>query len=60
MDSEEMFNDLFTTYSSLDPPPIKRKTSDLTDLDIVEINPNLYKRRMVTTVDNPDINWSID
>lgn len=60
MDSEEMFDDLFTTYASLDPPPIKRRTSDLTTLDAVEINPNLYKNRMVATIDNPDINWSIE
>ena len=55
-----MFDDLFTTYSSLDPPPIKRKQSDLTDLDLEEINPNLYKRNMVATIDSPDINWSLD
>lgn len=60
MDLERMFDDLFTTYSSLDPPPIKRKTDDLTKLDLKEIDPNLYKRNMVTTVDSPDINWSLE
>lgn len=58
MDLEEMFDDLFTTYSSLDPPPIKRKTDDLTKLDLKEIDPNSYK--MVSTIDNPDINWSLE
>lgn len=60
MDLERMFDDLFTTYSSLDPPPIERKTSNLTDLDLKEIDPNLYKQNMVATIDSPDINWSLD
>lgn len=60
MDLERMFDDLFTTYSSLDPPPIKRKTDDLTKLDLKEIDPNSYKRNMVSTIDSPDINWSLE
>lgn len=60
MDLERMFDDLFTTYSSLDPPPIKRKTDDLTKLDLKEIDPNSYKRDMVATIDSPDINWSLE
>lgn len=55
-----MFDDLFTTYSSLDPPPIKRRTDDLTKLDLKEIDPNSYKRDMVATIDSPDINWSLE
>lgn len=55
-----MFDDLFTTYSSLDPPPIERKKTNLTDLDLKEINPDLYKSNMVATIDSPDINWSFD
>lgn len=57
MDLERMFDDLFTTYSSLDPPPIKRKT-DLADL--IEANPNLYQNYMMTTVtDAPDTDQDI-
>lgn len=55
-----MFDDLFTTYSSLDPPPIERKRTNLTDLDLKEINPDLYKSNMVATIDSPDINWSME
>lgn len=55
-----MFDDLFTTYSSLDPPPIERKRTNLVDLDLKEINPDLYKSNMVATIDSPDINWNIE
>ena len=53
-----MFDELFTVYSSLDPPPIKRKTDNLTKLDLKETSPNLYST--VTTVDSPDIKWSLE
>ncbi len=38
-----MFEDLFTTYSNLDPPPIRRKTTDLAQLDLEEISSSLYE-----------------
>lgn len=57
-DLERMFDELFTVYSSLDPPPIKRKTDNLTKLDLKETSPNLYST--VTTVDSPDIKWSLE
>lgn len=60
MDLERMFDDLFTTYSSLDPPPIKRKTGDLTKLDLKEIDPNLYKRNMVSTIDSSSTNQDLE
>lgn len=56
MDLERMFDDLFTTYSSLDPPPIERKT-DL--LDLIETNPNLYQNNMMTITDAPNTDQDI-
>ena len=53
-----MFEDFFTTYSSFEPPPIKRRTKN--PLYLQEIDPYLYKNNMVTTIDSPDINWNID
>lgn len=48
-----MFNNLFTTYYNLDPPPIKRSI-DLGNSQLIEINPYLYEQNI-----SPDnSNWS--
>lgn len=64
MDLERMFDDLFTTYSSLDPPPIKRKTEDLTKLDLKETYPNLYSYNTIIeptdNINNTDITWNLE
>lgn len=51
-----MFDDLFTTYSSLDSPPIERKTSNLKRIDT-----DLYKRNTTLNINssapNQDLDW---
>lgn len=59
MTLEEMFDDIFTVYSSLDPPPVQRKQSNLTDLKLKEIDPKLYNST-APVLDNTNVNWNME
>ena len=57
---KEMFDDLFTIYSSLDPPPIQRKQSNLTDFNLKEPSPQLYNSSTTPTISSTNINWDTE
>lgn len=59
MDLERMFDDLFTTYSSLDPPPIKRETDLFQDLNQAEMYHNTYLNDIVETINSPDASQDV-